>query len=203
MNGTLKEASGVLLSGPGDLVLGMDEDSSLLALLNDTDTETKFSSTNNLRIIFLAGQEHVWYQSVGVRCAIYFQFFIDIIVSNSHCCFLGKNPSLFWENSLLVFTLFQFGWEKGSERKVFLTQTTQLYNLFVEICTPFIQLSIWKYFEDISLLKTNRVTATCILWLNCCSSSIFITDNEILWRRCRHSWHLIRYLTGRDLILFW
>lgn len=59
MNGTLKEASGVLLSGPGDLVLGMDEDSSLLALLNDTDTETKFSSTNNLRIIFLAGQEHV------------------------------------------------------------------------------------------------------------------------------------------------
>ena len=59
MNGTLKEASGVLLSGPGDLVLGMDEDSSLLALLNDTDTETKFSSTNNLRIIFLAGQEHI------------------------------------------------------------------------------------------------------------------------------------------------
>ena len=55
LNFSLREMPGSLLPDPGDLVIGFEEE---LSLSNDTETEdTKFTSTNNLRIISLAGKK--------------------------------------------------------------------------------------------------------------------------------------------------
>ena len=55
LNFSLREMPGSLLPDPGDLVIGFEED---LSHSNDTETEdTKFTSTNNLRIVSLAGKK--------------------------------------------------------------------------------------------------------------------------------------------------
>ena len=55
LNFSLREMPGSLLPDPGDLVIGFEEE---LSLSNDTETEdTKFTSTNNLRIVSLAGKK--------------------------------------------------------------------------------------------------------------------------------------------------
>lgn len=55
LNFSLREVPGSLLPDPGDLVIGFEEE---LSLSNDTETEdTKFTSTNNLRIVSLAGKK--------------------------------------------------------------------------------------------------------------------------------------------------
>ena len=54
MNFSLGELPGALVPDPGDPVMGLEEDSSLPNL---TETEhEKFNSTNNLRIVSLAGK---------------------------------------------------------------------------------------------------------------------------------------------------
>ena len=53
LNFSLREMPGSLLPDPGDLVIEEE-----LSLSNDTETEdTKFTSTNNLRIVSLAGKK--------------------------------------------------------------------------------------------------------------------------------------------------
>ena len=55
LNFSLREMPGSSLPDPGDLVIGFEEE---LSLSNDTETEdTKFTSTNNLRIVSLAGKK--------------------------------------------------------------------------------------------------------------------------------------------------
>ena len=55
LNFSLREMPGSMLPDPGDLVIGFEEE---LSLSNDTETEdTKFTSTNNLRIVSLAGKK--------------------------------------------------------------------------------------------------------------------------------------------------
>ena len=55
LNFSLREMPGSLLPDPGDLVIGFEEE---LSLSNDTETQdTKFTSTNNLRIVSLAGKK--------------------------------------------------------------------------------------------------------------------------------------------------
>ena len=55
LNFSLREMHGSLLPDPGDLVIDFEEE---LSLSNDTETEdTKFTSTNNLRIVSLAGKK--------------------------------------------------------------------------------------------------------------------------------------------------
>ena len=55
LNFSLREMPGSLLPDPGDLVIDFEEE---LSLSNDTETEdTKFTSTNNLRIVSLAGKK--------------------------------------------------------------------------------------------------------------------------------------------------
>ena len=55
LNFSLREMPGSLLPDPGDLVIGFEEE---LTPSNDTETEdTKFTSTNNLRIVSLAGKK--------------------------------------------------------------------------------------------------------------------------------------------------
>ena len=57
LNFSLREMPGSSLPDPGDLVIGFEEE---LSLSNDTETEdTKFTSTNNLRIVSLAGKKCV------------------------------------------------------------------------------------------------------------------------------------------------
>ena len=56
LNFSMREMPGSLLPDPGDLVIGFEEE---LSLFNDTETQqdTKFTSTNNLRIVSLAGEK--------------------------------------------------------------------------------------------------------------------------------------------------
>ena len=55
LNFSLKEMPGSHLPDPGDLVIGFEEE---LSLFNDTETQdSKFTSTNNLRIVSLAGKK--------------------------------------------------------------------------------------------------------------------------------------------------
>ena len=55
LNFSLREMPGSLLPDPRDLVIGFSEE---LSLSNNTETqETKFTSTNNLRIVSLAGKK--------------------------------------------------------------------------------------------------------------------------------------------------
>ena len=55
LNLSLKEMPGSLLPDPGDLMIGFKEES---IIANDTETQdTRFTSTNNLRIVSLAGKK--------------------------------------------------------------------------------------------------------------------------------------------------
>ena len=57
LNLSLKEMSGSLLPDPGDLMMAFTEEEELI-ISNDTETQdTKFTSTNNLRIVSLAGKK--------------------------------------------------------------------------------------------------------------------------------------------------
>ena len=55
VNFSLREMPRSMLPDPEDLVIGFEEE---LSLFNDTETQdTKFTSTNNLRIVSLAGEK--------------------------------------------------------------------------------------------------------------------------------------------------
>ena len=55
VNLSLREMPRSMLPDPEDLVIGFEEE---LSLFNDTETQdTKFTSTNNLRIVSLAGEK--------------------------------------------------------------------------------------------------------------------------------------------------